>query len=597
MAMKRMPNPPAPQFVIRVGITGHRLEALAKSGADLDKIREALHQVLSALKTVASDLFAKNRGPYSGDRPILRLISPLAEGADRLAAEVALGPNLEYDLQCPLPFDRTEYERDFKPEESKKSFHKLLSQASAILELDGSRDFEKAAYEKLGRVLVRQSDVLVAVWDGEPGDVGGTEQVVKAALDAEIPVIWIHSLRPEEIRLSETGTPGKWGELSQISGRLGTIFPVLAEEETTFAKRFISKKMPFWTLGFSLELTNVFGRKIFLPRASLNNVQKSIARALTENWNAFAPRVAPTEGIFRQHFIKADYLATTYANKYRNSLGIVYMLGAFTVLAAFIGFFTQKHEWSWLELTLFVFVVTIIFWAKSQYWHGRWIDYRVLAEGLWQARLLSAVALPDPSFHVPVRLENKDARSTWFNWYLCAVIREAGIPNAKIDASYLNDYHSILQDSIRSQIDYHEKTIHGRHHLHHHLHKTTEILFWLAAFSCVMHLLTALWHDLETFTGKGFYHGLEFFLTFCVLVLPAFGAAISAILQQREFRWTALRSSSLKAQLEVLRQQLESVRNETSHELGSTANRISGHMLNELVDWHSVFLGKELSLP
>jgi hypothetical protein len=197
---------------------------------------------------------------------------------------------------------------------------------------------------------------------------------------------------------------------------------------------------------------------------------------------------------------------------------------------------------------------------------------------------------------VPVRLEDKLASRTWFNWYLRAVMRYAGFPNATVDRSYANSCRSLVAESIDSQISYHQKTISGRHNIHHHLHQVTETLFWFAAIACTLHLIIALKYDTKTESNVP-YQILEILLTFCVLVLPAFGASISAILQQREFKWTVLRSSSLKAQLEDLRARLHAVPAEPSEKLGLIASRFSDHMLAELVDWHSVFLGKELTLP
>ena len=42
---------------------------------------------------------------------MLCFLSPLARGADRLAAEIAL--DLGYELNVPMPFPQAEYEKDF----------------------------------------------------------------------------------------------------------------------------------------------------------------------------------------------------------------------------------------------------------------------------------------------------------------------------------------------------------------------------------------------------------------------------------------------------------------------------------------------------
>ena len=124
---------------------------------------------------------------------MLRIISPLAEGADMLVAEEALADG--YELQCVLPFDRQEYEKDFTEGDSLGKYRELLGKATALLELDGSRatpDLENEAYQTAGRMVLAQSDVLIAIWDGEDEKgKGGTGQIVRESLVSEIPVVWI----------------------------------------------------------------------------------------------------------------------------------------------------------------------------------------------------------------------------------------------------------------------------------------------------------------------------------------------------------------------------------------------------------------------
>ncbi len=80
----------------------------------------------------------------------LVVVSALAEGADRLVAEevlaagAGLGPgprrmapetvlgDLDTRLEVALPLRQPDYEEDFKTEESKEEFRRLLARASAI---------------------------------------------------------------------------------------------------------------------------------------------------------------------------------------------------------------------------------------------------------------------------------------------------------------------------------------------------------------------------------------------------------------------------------------------------------------------------------
>lgn len=591
---------PVPRLVVRVGVTGHRPDGLQK--VEEEPLRSKITAVLQEIKSTACTLFEqwKGKGIYSDEGPEFRLISLLADGADSLVAEAGL--QLNFKLQCTLPFHQGNYEKDFMSSpQSLSRFTEFLKlpDTTSILELDGQRETEKdekKAYETAGHVMLRHSDLLIAVWNGEPGDIGGTGQIVQEALRRGLPVLWIHSLQPHHVQLNYAGTSGEWTEPDSVAAQITTILSPVPDPELSLAHQFINKKLPWWTFGFSFEPSDRFRRKFHLPKAGFTTKQESTDRALEGAWAKFAKQSFKAEQAYREHFVKADFLATFYANRYRNSLALVYIMGAVGVLAAFLGTFTQKHHWAWMELALFLLVVLIIVLGKRQYWHRRWIDYRILAEGLWQVRLLGLVARATTLFHVPVRLSDKEPKATWYNWYLRAVVREAGLPSVKIDSAYLVSFHELLRESISSQIHYHQGVIEGRKHLHHRLHKTTEILFWLAALACLLHLVVALWHDPKDWLGSH-YHKLELFLAFCVLVLPAFGAAISAILQQREFKWSVLRSSALKRMLDARKEELTSLKPGSFDELGPAAGRFSEHMLSELVDWHSVFFGKELSLP
>lgn len=53
-----------------------------------------------------------------------------------------------------------------------------------------------------GKVMIEQSDLLIAIWDGvTPGAVGGTRHTMAAALNEGVPVLWIDAATPGRVRL------------------------------------------------------------------------------------------------------------------------------------------------------------------------------------------------------------------------------------------------------------------------------------------------------------------------------------------------------------------------------------------------------------
>ncbi len=192
-----------------MGVTGHRPGGL--NAADMDMLQNRIREVLAAIKNMAGDIHNSNVSLYGGPAPILRIISPLAEGSDRIAARQAM--DLGYELQCPLPFERNEYKKDFAAAESQKEFTDLLRQATAVFELDGSRAASGDSYRAVGQIVLNQCDILLAVWDGNDSKGrGGTGQIVQLAALQVIPVVWINSQKPHSISLLGFGSEKSEGD-------------------------------------------------------------------------------------------------------------------------------------------------------------------------------------------------------------------------------------------------------------------------------------------------------------------------------------------------------------------------------------------------
>jgi hypothetical protein len=132
----------------------------------------------------------------SGETRDLVVVSALAEGADRLVAQECLcrdGATLAAVL--PLPVD--EYSKDFITDASRREFADLLAAATSVqfAEAMPTRD---QAYERAGQMMVEQSDVVIALWDGLAGaGRGGTADTVAYAHAHDVPVIRIESRRAE----------------------------------------------------------------------------------------------------------------------------------------------------------------------------------------------------------------------------------------------------------------------------------------------------------------------------------------------------------------------------------------------------------------
>jgi hypothetical protein len=129
----------------------------------------------------------------------LVIVSPLAEGADRLVAKEVLawrgtrqvGPAT---LEVLLPLPEDSYLNDFQTSQSKEEFWKLRALARTVQAIDPPMP-RPAAYEAVGRAVVDACDVLIALWDGKPSrGQGGTAEIVDYARQAGRRLFWIHTL-------------------------------------------------------------------------------------------------------------------------------------------------------------------------------------------------------------------------------------------------------------------------------------------------------------------------------------------------------------------------------------------------------------------
>jgi hypothetical protein len=142
--------------------------------------RDLLAAAVPQLRKELSQLFARFRAAYP--HTPFRLLTPLAEGADRLAAEVALASQV--GLFVPLPMKQREYERDFMTAESLTEFRALLAQAESHWEIPtaNSAGIEDRTrhYAEVGDFIARHSHVFILLWDGSDNrKVGGTAWVKK----------------------------------------------------------------------------------------------------------------------------------------------------------------------------------------------------------------------------------------------------------------------------------------------------------------------------------------------------------------------------------------------------------------------------------
>lgn len=171
--------------IVCIGVTGHRrlknVQFLQKS------VKKALFMIEDILKIkMENTIFTYH------------VISPLAEGADRLVVKEAmewhvLDSSNNFFLDVVLPLSKEDYIRDFESTESKDEFELLFCKAHSIVTL-GTTTSRNIAYENVGRYVVDNCDFLIAIWNGKPASgQGGTGDIVEYARKINRPILWINS--------------------------------------------------------------------------------------------------------------------------------------------------------------------------------------------------------------------------------------------------------------------------------------------------------------------------------------------------------------------------------------------------------------------
>jgi hypothetical protein len=154
---------------MRVGITGHR--SLTGDGA----WAWAAEQLKATLEAMPS--------------PIIGVTS-LAVGSDQMFAEAVL--KLGGRIEVVIPFEG--YPETFDSH-GRSNFYRLCQMCSRTQVL-APRNSKEESYLAAGREVVDSSDLLVAIWDGQPArGLGGTGDVVDYAVGKKKPVIHINPVQ------------------------------------------------------------------------------------------------------------------------------------------------------------------------------------------------------------------------------------------------------------------------------------------------------------------------------------------------------------------------------------------------------------------
>jgi hypothetical protein len=601
-----MPARAEPRLSLAVGVTGHRDVNL--SGADRGAIEAAVADVLARLQRALDEVRQAHAAAFAPEAARLRLVSALADGADTLVAKSALAAGWRLDA-C-LPFTREEYAGDFAEGAAREELATLLGSAGSCFELPGRRAESEAAYEGVGRLVLEQSDVLLALWDGDLNrGRGGTSRVVAEAVARHIPVIHVHTHADAPVQVlwsglgvAEVESPGlesvPRGEAGDAIPRVIAALtmppgqPIDQRMLQRFYRERSSRSMRALPYPLLLAATGVQA----LSRRDLRplQAQASTSALLAQAGGAADPpgSAALLEPIAHRYGI-ADVAATYFARVFRSGFVGNFTLAGIAVVLALSGLLAPSLKLTLIsaELACVILILANTQAGRRLGWHERWMDNRHLAE---QLRCLALTSLAgDLGLRDHTGTRDAAAVPGWVGWLVRATAREAGLPTARADAEYVARVRDAALRLVGEQIAYHRSNARRMHKLEHRLHRAGEFLFGATLAACTGWILVKLTGLQVGSFGKV---GVTEIVTFATAALPALGAAIYGIRMQGDFAGGEFRSEVTVARLERLARAMADDPAEHAR-LQARLRSLADIMLSDVAHWRTTYRARPLTLP
>lgn len=585
-------HPPKPPVIFRVGFTGHRPERLP-GVAEWPAIQEKLKNILLEIALLAKDTVRAECDVH------LRLLSQLAEGSDRLAAQAAWDAGFQVDAILPFPVEK--YREDFKEEKSREQFDEMRRKCRSKLILDYTGDHRDDGYAMSGELLLQQCDVLLAVWDGgESKGPGGTTHMMDAALRQGLPVVVVLSKAPDRLWAVRRGLERIELDPSQDSGRL--LQELVAEALKWNEDHFYWKET--WP-RFVVSLHNVTLRWLGEGKPQMLKLRK--------------PEDAVTDvqlPCLKKHFRWLDTLASAYGEKSRSAVIALQILGLLSVTCALaanalealkapeaaprLKRFLEHYEnpvMRWvtvLELMVIVGAAGYAAWVRKKEWHDRWLLYRSLAEQVRCMDILLPLGMELPKPSRALLGEGKRRHASFERSLRVAIARDQGVPDEELSSEWLARHVHYMAKFAASQRGHHDTG--WRRHAN-----AQKKLMWIAKWSLLGALAVWAVHTYQAFGGP---HAEEIpgwakvAISFFAGFLTAVAAASGGLVAQGEWKRLAQQSEAMQHTLESIEKDMEKRTEDGAVEVVPLqrtmewAKRIGAVITDEVKDWQVLVAGK-----
>ena len=479
-----------------------------------------------------------------------------------------------------------------------------------------------------GRVLIEQSDLVIAIWDGQStANVGGTGHTVLMALKAGLPVLAIDPAQPDHWRVlnspeelaksaGEIGHPNRKGAIAQViegavalhrPGTVGTS-PGLAglkKERWRAASRtrshsFRRVEALFGETGWQRKFASIrheFEHPDAIADGSGRNLLGSI-RSLTPGNSRLADGIADQ---ILTRFAWLDAISAQLADRHRSGMTINFILGACAIIGGILYLPLVEPEQKWIfagiELTFLLAILANTAAGRGLRLHSRWFETRRAAEYLRHSPMLCALGVGRPAPAWP-----RGTGTWWPEWYVRNSVRAVGLPNVRVDKSYLRRALESLRDHhVVPQRDYHRAKANRLTRAHHGLDIFSERLFVSAVFVVALYLVLSGLTMFGMVNGEWLTKASKWF-TVLAVALPTLGGALAGIRYFGDFERFAEISEVTAEKLDIVASRIDTLlaapESTLTYSLASDIMRATDDVVfAEIQAWQSVFSGKIIAVP
>jgi hypothetical protein len=593
---------------IIIGVTGHR-----------DIRREDVEK----LEQITTDLIVGLKKQYSAST--FYLLSPLAEGADRLAARSALREGVK--LIVPLPMPVNEYKKDFQTEESIIEFNELLEKAESYFEmplLEGNTlenisygENRNKQYAMNGAFIAKHSQLLIAFWNGKTNNlIGGTTNIIKYRMEG-IPSQFIlpkspfsiidvgpvyHIVTPRQESPETVGDP-----FSTIN-----MFPVYWQNtfETKFKSDFGIKR--YKTINIVDEASQNakgFYDEILININKYNTDILKYFPFLKKNMKISQETLIPDEiskkinsnlRIILNHYTAADTLAIKFKAN-RDKL-LIWLLPSVVIAFSFFQLYVEFIN-SPLLITLYPGILAlgaILYkYTKRKEFESKHEDYRAISESL---RILFFWNLNGINENITDYYLHK--HKSELEWIRSAV---SNIDTISIDSSInislesdskVNTIDAItLEYWIQSQKNYFKKNTRKYYYMNKAIEKKSNLFFYLGISSVIILIITEIFRSIFDFTNDNYFSIIHHILVFSVGSSLALMAAIKAYAEKMVFAGQAKQYNRMANLYYIAEQNILKVYKEPYLEKETVILDLGKEALIENGDWLFLHRSQPLELP